>query len=160
MMMVTRFKEKVDVALLDQGARLHLRPLQVLTLASMIEKEARLDEERPKVARVFLNRRLKKMRLESCATIRFALNKYTGPVLFKDLDVVSPYNTYRHAGLPPGPICSPGLKSIEAAVNPAEGDWLFFVVAGDGTQIFSNTFEEHKKANLRYKKLKRGVVEE
>jgi UPF0755 protein len=159
-MMVTRFHEKVDPGLLEQGALLRLRPLQVLTLASIIEKEARVDDERPKVARVFLNRRAKKMRLESCATIRYALNKYQGPVLFKDLDAVSPYNTYRHAGLPPGPICSPGLKSIEAAVHPADGDWLFFVVAGDGTQIFSNTFEEHKKANLRYKRLKRGVVEE
>ena len=159
-MMVTRFKEVVDQALLDQGQRLKLTPRQVLTLASVIEKEARVDDERPKVARVFLNRKAAKMRFESCATVRYALNKYTGPVLFKDLEVDSPYNTYKHWGLPPGPICSPGLKAIDAAVHPADGDWLFFVVAGDGTQIFSKTFEEHKKAKARYKRLKKGVVEE
>ena len=159
-MMLARFKEKVPEALLARGARFNLKPLQVLTLASLIEKEARAEDERPKVARVFLNRRKQKKRLESCATVRYALNKYKGPVLFKDLDVDSPYNTYRHYDLPPGPICSPGLKSIEAAANPAEGDWMFFVVAGDGTQIFSSSFEEHKKAKLRYKRLKKGVVEE
>lgn len=150
-MMVARFKEKVPEA---------YRAKNILTLASIIEKEARVDDERAKVARVFLNRKAAKMRFESCATIRFALNKYTGPVLLKDLDVASPYNTYRHWGLPPGPICSPGLKSIEAAAHPADGDWLFFVVAGDGSQIFSKTFEEHKKAKARYKRLKKGVVEE
>jgi UPF0755 protein len=159
-MMVQRFHEKVDPGLLAQGEAFRMTPRQALTLASMIEKEARLDDERPKVARVFLNRRLKKMRLESCATVRYALNKYSGPVLYKDLDVESPYNTYRHAGFPPGPICSPGLKSIEAAVHPADGSWLFFVVTGDGSQAFSDTFEEHKAANLKYKRLKRGVVEE
>jgi UPF0755 protein len=159
-MMLARFKEKVPESLLARGARYNLKPLQVLTLASVIEKEARAEDERPKVARVFLNRRRQKKRLESCATVRYALNKYKGPVLFKDLDVDSPYNTYRHYDLPPGPICSPGLKSIEAAANPAEGDWLFFVVAGDGTQIFSSTFEEHLKAKSRYKRLKKGVVEE
>ena len=100
------------------------------------------------------------MRFESCATVRYALNKYRGPVFLKDLDTVSPYNTYRHWGLPPGPICSPGLKSIAAAVAPEKGDWLFFVVAGNGQHIFSTTFEEHKKAKLRYKRMKRGVVED
>jgi UPF0755 protein len=159
-MMVMRFHDMVPDSLLDQGAELHLNQRQVLTLASIIEKEARADSERPKVARVFLNRKASKMRLESCATVRYALDKYKGPVLFTDLDVASPYNTYRHAGLPPGPICSPGLKSIEAAVHPAEGDWLFFVVAGNGEHIFSKTFEEHKKAKLRYKRMKRGVVED
>lgn len=150
-MMVERFKQKVPSSMRDR---------KLLTLASIIEKEARLDEERPKVARVFLNRKEKKMRFESCATIRFALNKYTGPILFKDLEVESRYNTYRHWGLPPGPICSPGLKSIQAAQNPAQGDWLFFVVGSDGSHVFSNTFDEHKKAKTRYKHLKKGVVEE
>jgi UPF0755 protein len=159
-MMVTRFRELVPDRLLAQGQALNMNRGQVLTLASIIEKEAKADSERPKVARVFLNRKAKKMRFESCATVRYALNKYKGPVYLKDLDTVSPYNTYRHWGLPPGPICSPGLKSIEAAVAPAKGDWLFFVVAGDGQHLFSATFEEHKKAKLRYKRMKRGVVED
>jgi UPF0755 protein len=159
-MMLTRFREMVPPSLLSEGAALNLKPRQVLTLASLVEKEAKVEAERPKVARVFLNRRRAKKRLESCATVRFALDKYTGPVLFKDLEVESPYNTYRHYDLPPGPICSPGLKAIEAAAHPAEGKWMFFVVAGDGSQVFSETFEEHKKAKLRYKRLKKGVVEE
>jgi UPF0755 protein len=150
-MMVARFKEKVPEKMRDR---------KILTLASIIEKEARADDERPKVARVFLNRKAQKMRLESCATVRYALNKYQGPILFADLEVASPYNSYRRWGLPPGPICSPGLKAIQAAMHPAEGNWLFFVVGGDGTHVFSETFDEHKKAKARYKRLKKGVVEE
>ncbi len=159
-MMVERFRKQVPDSLLEQGKASGLNSLQVLTLASIVEKEARADAERPKVARVFLNRKKKGMRLESCATVRFALKKYKGPVLLGDLEVRSPYNSYRHWGLPPGPICSPGVKSIEAALNPDKGEWLFFVVAGDGTHVFSETFEQHIKAKLRHKRLRRGVVEE
>ncbi len=160
-MMLARFREKVPDKLLAKGAALGLRPLQVLTLASLIEKEARAAAERPKVARVFLNRKIKKMRLESCATVRYALNKYRGPIYFKDLDVVSRYNTYRHAGLPPGPIASPGLASIEAAVAPDDGDWLFFVVSKDGQHHFSKNFEEHKKAKFDRKRgLRHDLIEE
>lgn len=160
-MMIERFKEMVPDTLLKKGRRYGLNPHQVLTLASVIEKECSKDEERAKVASVFYNRMAQNKRLESCATIRFAMDKFTGPILWDDLYFKSRYNTYRRRGLPPGPICSPGIKSIEAAVNPADTKYLFFVVAGDGVHLFSETFEEHKKAKFRYKRLqKRGVVQE
>ncbi len=160
-LMVDRFRQKVPDSLLEKGKAHGLSPYQVLILASLVEREARLDSERPKVASVFLNRLKKRMRLESCATVRYAMDKYTGPVTDKDLFFRSPYNTYRHRGLPPGPICSPGLKSIQAAVSPDKTPYLFFVVAGDGRQIFSQTFAEHVKAKLRYKaKLRAGIVQE
>lgn len=159
-MMVRRFHEKAPAGLLAQGSAIKLSPLQVLTMASIIEKEARAPQDRPMVSAVFRNRMRLKKRLESCATVRFTLGKYSGPVLYKDLDAASDYNTYRHFGLPPGPICSPGLASIEAALRPASTDALYFVAAGDGTHVFSRTLEEHAKAKSRYKKLKKGVVED
>jgi UPF0755 protein len=159
-LMVERFFHKVDAALLAKGKSRGLKPLQVVVLASIVEREARADAERAKVASVFLNRIGKNMRLESCATVRFAMDKYQGPVLSEDLHYKSPYNTYRHRGLPPGPICSPGLKSLQAAAEPAKTDYLFFVVAGNGEHIFSKDFESHKKAKFRYKAKKRAGVEE
>ncbi len=158
--MARRFSEMVSPELLAQGAGLGLSPAQVVTLASILEKETRDPTELPKVSAVFHNRLKAKQRLESCATVRYALGKFSGPLYFVDLDVKSPYNTYRHRGLPPGPICSPGLNALRAAVEPAVSDALFFVVAGDGTHIFSKTFEEHKNAKFRYKRLKKGVAEE
>jgi UPF0755 protein len=160
-MMVERFRQKVGPELLAKGRAQGLTPHQVVILASVVEREAKADSERPKVASVFLNRLKKNMRLESCATVRFAMNKYQGPVLDQDLHFKSRYNTYRHRGMPPGPICSPGLTSLEAAAQPAQTDYLFFVVAGDGAHVFSKTFEEHKKAKFRHKaRLRAGVVEE
>ena len=126
-----------------------------------MEREARADAERAKVASVFVNRLAQGQRLESCATVRYATSKFIGPVLDEDLHFHSPYNTYRHKGLPPGPICSPGLKSISAAAEPAQTDYLFFVVASNGEHVFSRTFEEHKQAKFRYKaKVRAGVIEE
>jgi UPF0755 protein len=160
-MMVHRFQQKVPVDLLKAGSKKGLNPHQLLTMASIIEKECAKDDERAKVASVFYNRLAQNQRLESCATVRFAMNKFSGPILFEDLQFKSKYNTYRHRGLPPGPICSPGLESIVAAAHPADTRYLFFVVAGNGEHIFSETFEQHKKAKLRYKRLVRqGVVEE
>lgn len=158
-LMVARFHQKVPASLLAQGSEIKLDPRRVVIMASLIEKEARADKERPIVSAVFRNRMKQKKRLESCATVRFALNKYTGPVYYKDLKVASPYNTYIHFDLPPGPICSPGLESIQAALKPAATDALFFVVAGDGTHIFSKTYEEHQAAVARWRKLKKGIVE-
>jgi UPF0755 protein len=159
-MMVARFHQKAPTALLDEGSDIRLSPRQVMTMASLIEKEAKVERERPMVSAVFRNRMRLKKRLESCATVRYALNKWTGPLYNKDLLAASPYNTYQNFGLPPGPICSPGLASIDAALHPAQTDALYFVVAGDGTQIFSKTYEEHLKAKARWKRLKKGVVEE
>jgi UPF0755 protein len=159
-MMVARFHQKVPDSLLAQGAAIRLDPRRVMTMASLIEKEAKADKERPLVSGVFRSRMKQKKRLESCATVRYALNKYTGPLYNKDLLVKSPYNTYQNFDLPPGPIASPGLASINAALHPVETDALYFVVAGDGTHIFSKTYEEHLKAVARWKKLKKGIVDE
>jgi UPF0755 protein len=158
-MMVERFKKMVPKDLLAQGAAIRLNSAQVITMASLIEKEAKADKERPVVSAVFRNRMKQKKRLESCATVRFAFDKWTGPLYNKDLLRPSPYNTYQVFGLPPGPICSPGLASIRAALHPVQTDAMYFVVAGDGTHIFSKTYEQHLAAVARYKKLKKGVVD-
>ena len=159
-LMVARFKKKVPDSLLAQGSAIRLTPVQVMSMAALIEKEAKADKERPLVSGVFRSRMKQKKRLESCASVRYALDKWTGPLYNKDLVVASPYNTYQVFGLPPGPICSPGLASINAALHPTETDALYFVVAGDGTHIFSKTYEEHLAAKARWKKLKKGIVDE
>lgn len=128
----------------------------VIILASLVEEEARLEEERPVIARVFVNRLRARRPLESCATIFYALKTggYAAPnhrLTDRDLRIDSPYNTYVHLGLPPGPICSPGESSIRAAMAPAEVDYLYFVAKGDGSHYFSRTFQEHVAAKDRYR---------
>jgi UPF0755 protein len=114
-------------------------------LASIVEKEAKIDRERPLIAGVFINRLKKGYMLQSCATVEYLYNFKKNPLLYKDLEIDSPYNTYKNYGLPPTPICSPSLKSLEAVLHP-EGDYLFFVSNNDGTHTFSKTYEEHLKA--------------
>jgi len=123
---------------------------QVVIIASIVEKEARLDSERPLIAAVFYNRLNKNKRLESCATVQYIIGKNKERLLYSDLRTPSPYNTYLHKGLPPGPISNPGFKSLEAAVNPSKVDYLFFVSKKDGSHHFSNTYNEHLKAIRRY----------
>ncbi|MEE9456951.1 MAG: endolytic transglycosylase MltG [bacterium] len=123
------------------------RSLQdVVTLASIVEREALLDEERPLVASVFYNRLARGMRLESCATVIYALGRDVDRLTIQDLKVDSPYNTYIRAGLPPGPICSPGRASLMAALDPARTDYLFFVSNGDGSHTFTKTLRGHLTA--------------
>ncbi|EYE89675.1 ABC transporter substrate-binding protein [Fervidicella metallireducens AeB] len=121
----------------------------VVIMASIIEREAKSSEERPVIASVFYNRLNINMPLQSCATVQYALGK-TKPVLyFKDLEIDSPYNTYKNAGLPVGPIANPGKDSLEAALNPAKTEFIYFVAKGDGTHHFTKDYNEF----LRYKKL-------
>jgi UPF0755 protein len=129
----------------------------IITLASLVEKEARVAEERPIIARIFLNRLETRRPLESCATILYALRqqdyekfKNKKRLLERDLRLASPYNTYLHYGLPPGPICSPGKQSIDAVMHPADVDYLYFVARGDGRHHFSRTYREHVAAKERY----------
>lgn len=129
----------------------------IITLASLVEKEAKVAEERPIIAKIFLNRLTTRRPLESCATILYALKqqnyekfKSKKKLLERDLELVSPYNTYRHYGLPPGPICSPGKQSIDAVLHPADVDYLYFVAKGDGRHHFSRTYREHSAAKERY----------
>lgn len=119
---------------------------ELVTLASIVEREAEVDRERPLIAQVFINRLDIGMKLESCATVQYALPRHKSRLLFADLKVQSPYNTYIHKGLPPGPICSPGEASLLAVLRPQETDALYFVSRGDGTHRFSRTFGEHESA--------------
>jgi UPF0755 protein len=121
--------------------------LEVLTLASIVEAEAMLDSERARIAAVYHNRLEHGWKLEADPTVRYALGSYRRKVYYGDLDVESPYNTYRNTGLPPGPICSPGLASIDASLYPLQNTGEFFFVSnGDGTHSFSRTFDEHIRA--------------
>lgn len=129
-----------------------LTPYQILTLSSIIEKEAVVDEERSTIASVFYNRLDDEMRLESCATVQYALGReqFATVVTIEETQLESPFNTYKYSGLPPGPIANPGLKSIEAAIEPDNTDYLFFVAKGDGSHHFSRTYEEHLEAQNQY----------
>jgi UPF0755 protein len=119
-----------------------------VTLASIVEKEARAEGERPVIAGVYHNRLLRRMGLDADPTVIFALRRlgrWDGTIHHDDLRVDSPYNTYRYAGLPPGPICSAGLPSLEAAARPADVPYLYFVSRNDGTHVFAATLEEQNR---------------
>jgi len=135
-----------------QAKRLGLSQHSVLTLASLIEKEARVDEERAPISAVYHNRLERRMRLQCDPTVIYALGElFDGNIRKPDLSIDSPYNTYRYPGLPPGPIANAGRRSIEAAVAPADVDYLYFVATGeDGRHYFSKTFQEHSQAVRKY----------
>jgi UPF0755 protein len=116
---------------------------QVMILASIVEKEAQGKEDKPKIASVFYNRLKAGMRLQSCATIQYLLEKPQQNLTQQDLQIESPFNTYIYSGLPPEPICNPGLDSILAAANPVEEEYIYFVLGKDGEHIFSKTYQEH-----------------
>ena len=125
----------------------------VMTLASIIEKEARLAEERPVISAVYHNRLKIGMLLQADPTVQYALGKHVDRVLYKDLEVDSRYNTYKHVGLPPGPIASPGAASIEAALFPANVPYLYFVAHPDGHHEFRQTFSEHTEARAQIRRV-------
>ena len=122
---------------------------QIVTMASIIETEVQHSEERPVVSAVYWNRIRARMRLQADPTVLYALGRHQSRVLFRDLEVKSPYNTYRNDGLPPGPIAAPGAASLEAAVYPAQVPYLFFVAAPDGHHEFRRTMREHQAAILK-----------
>jgi UPF0755 protein len=123
-----------------------LTPAQTVILASIVEREAKVPDEFPRIAGVFMNRLRRHMPLQSCATVEYLLPERKGRLSVEDTKIESPYNTYLHAGLPPGPICSPGRRALAASLNPEQTDYLFFVARGDGTHIFSRTAAEHAAA--------------
>jgi UPF0755 protein len=151
---VRRFREVMAPELPSlKGGALSLR--QVVTLASLVELETARPEERPRVAAVFLNRLKKRMLLQTDPTVIYALRKagrYDGDIRKGDLDIDSPYNTYRYAGLPPGPIAAPGRASLRAALHPAEVPDLYFVSRNDGSHEFSRTLAEHQRWVNLYQK--------
>jgi UPF0755 protein len=151
--MVDQFKKVFGVAEMMRAAELRLSVRNVVTLASLIEKETSIPEERPLVSAVFHNRLRMGMKLDCDPTVIYALkmdNLYRGRLLTKDLKYPSPYNTYVSPGLPPGPICSPGQGSLAAALHPAHEDYLYFVASDDGSHRFSRGYAEHLRAVKKY----------
>ena len=126
-----------------------LTPSQTVILASIVEREAKVPEEFPRIAGVFMNRLRRRIPLQSCATVEYLLPERKGILTVADTKIESPYNTYLHAGLPPGPICNPGRRALAAVLNPERNDYLYFVARGDGTHIFSRTLAEHAAATHR-----------
>lgn len=143
--MVARFRE-ATADLWAWPRPLDLSPYEVVIVASLVEREARWDSERARIAGVLYNRLRRGMPLQVDATVLFALGRHKERVLYRDLEVDSPYNTYRRAGLPPGPIANPGLPSLVAALRPEEHDYLYYVARPDGTHVFSRTLAEHERA--------------
>jgi UPF0755 protein len=151
--MVTRFRRATALGLVtdDPSARSRLKPdhiLQTVTLASLIEKEVSQDAERPMVAGVFENRLAQNMPLATDPSIIYAdllNNRWRGTIYASDLKFESPYNTYLHTGLPPGPICNPGMAALKAALAPAPTNNLYFVADGQGHSAFSATLQQHNQ---------------
>ena len=145
-MMLSRFQQIYDEDIKPNSKKVNMTPDQIIIIASMIEKEAVIDKDRAMIAGVIYNRLKKNMKLQIDATVEYALGKHKDKILYKDLEVDSLYNTYKYPGLPIGPICNPGLKSINAALNPVKHDYYYYVAKEDGSHIFSKTYDEHLKA--------------
>ena len=154
--LVAAFRHQYDSRVLPLRAADDLRPLRELViLASLVEKEARLDAERPLIAAVYANRLRQGIGLYADPTIIHGLKllgRWNGNLTKSDLRMESPWNTYRVAGLPPGPICSPGLASLQAAARPAEVSFLYFVSRNDGSHVFADTLAEHNRNVERWQK--------
>lgn len=148
--MLRNFERAITPEMLAKLPKLGLSFHEVITLASIVEREGQRQDEYPIISGVFYNRLKRGMKLESCATVEYLLPEKKKRLTLTDLKIDSPYNTYLYAGLPPAPICNPGLKAIRAAFFPAEVDYLYFVSKGDGSHHFSRTYEEHLEAKDRY----------
>jgi UPF0755 protein len=149
-----RWKPEWNAQLEKLGMTRH----QVITLASIIEKEARVATERPTISAVYHNRLKIGMMLQADPTVLYALGRHENRVLYRHLEVQSPYNTYRNVGLPPGPIASPGSASIEAALFPADAPFLYFVAHPDGHHEFTSTVREHNEMVRRMRLLRRQAA--
>ena len=149
--MVNTFKKRVQKPeLVQQANKGKLTFHEIVTLASLIEKETGLGTERKLISSVFHNRLAKKMRLQTDPTVIYAIANFDGNIRKKDLSIDSPYNTYKHHGLPPGPIASPGLDSIRAAMEPEDSDYLYFVSRKNGSHQFSTNYKDHNRAVRKY----------
>jgi UPF0755 protein len=161
--MVDRFRSIYGEEMRTRAAAEGLTVRQLVTLASIVEKETGKPEERPMVAAVYRNRMKIGMPMQADPTIVYALQKahrYNGNIRRDDLAMDSPYNTYKYPGLPPGPIASPGKASLEAALMPADVPYLYFVSRNDGSQVFASTLAEHdrnvRKFQVEYFRNERG----
>ncbi len=153
--MIDRMREKYSGKLSAEAEKMGMTETEVLTLASIIEKEAVVDSERPLISAVYHNRLHKQMLLQADPTSIYGIKSSKEKITKADLQRKTPYNTYVINGLPPGPIASPGLKSIIAALNPANVPYLYFVSNNDGTHIFSVTLGQHTEAVKAYRDKKK-----
>lgn len=161
-MMTRQFDKAVTPKLRQQYAARGLTLHQAVTLASIVEREAAIPAEQPLIASVYLNRLARDIPLQADPTVQFAVASahlaealgfgfWKHELTLDDLRLASPYNTYVARGLPPGPICSPGLAALEAVANPADTDYLYFVARGDGSHVFARTDQEHAANVERYR---------
>jgi len=151
-MMVSNFMKKITPELKEEMENENLDLKDAITMASIIEGETRYEPEKKTIAGVYYNRLRNHMKLEADPTVQYAIPN--GPkrrLVYSDLKYPSPYNTYLHRGLPPGPINNPGLSSIIAAIEPEDNDYLYFVAKGDGSHRFAETYKEHKENIRLYK---------
>jgi len=157
-MMLANFGRRFTPEMRQEATRRGMSIHEVLTVASLVEREARIPEERPIIASVYLNRLEAGWLLESDATAQYALGYQEGtgqwwksPISLEEMTHIhSPYNTYLYPGLPPGPICNPGLASIQAVINPAQTNYMYFYHKGDGSHAFAESYEEHLENQRRY----------
>ena len=154
--MLDQFEKQPYKVYAESGSSYSLN--DIITVASIIERECKVDEERPLVASVIYNRLAKGMPLQMCSTVQYVLGKQKEVLTYADTRIESPYNTYTNTGLPPGPICSPGLAAIKAALNPADTDYLYFVLSEklDGTSNFSSDYAQFEKDKAAYDKAYRA----
>lgn len=157
--MTAEHDKRIQPLLAGATPPLNLSPEEVVTLASIVQREAVVSTEKPLIAAVYLNRLKKRMRLEADPTVQYALGWrkahktwWKKRILYKDLEVKSPYNMYRNRGLPPGPICSPDAGSVNAVLHPADIRALYFVADATGRHTFNETHEEHEAAKQKWKR--------
>ncbi|RJP69988.1 MAG: endolytic transglycosylase MltG [Candidatus Abyssobacteria bacterium SURF_17] len=151
--LVDRFRKACSGEIEDEIAKSGMDIYDIVTIASIIEKEALYDDEEPLVAGVIYNRLRLNMRLQCDVTIRYPLDNYGVELTYADLRIDSPYNSYLLYGLPPTPICNPGISAIKAALKPAKTDYLYFVSMNNGRHKFSATYAEHSEAVYKYRVL-------
>jgi len=154
---VSEYKKFWRDAFRDRARELNMTEHEVVTLASIIEGEAIYDKERPTISGVYHNRLNRGMRLQADPTIQYIIEDGPRRLLNRDLRIDSPYNTYKHKGLPPGPINSPGAQSLKAALYPEENEYLFFVARGDGYHTFTTNEKDHNIAKKQLQKLRREL---
>ncbi len=149
-MMLDSFSQMWDKEYAEQAALKNSSVRYIITIASLIEREARIPEERTRISGVIYNRLQKGMPLQIDATVLYSLGEHKDTVTYRDLEVNSPYNTYKYAGLPPGAIASPGRAAIDAALNPEDNSYYYYVAKGDKSHYFSTTYAEHLEAKRKY----------
>lgn len=152
--MVARFNKQFPDSLRMIARNMGFSMQDIITLASIVEGEAIIDSERPIIAAIYINRLKKGMALQACPTVQYLLPEGPRRLLKTDLEIDSPYNTYKYRGLPPGPVNNPGMKSIRAVLNPADVSYLYLVANGDGSHTFSRSMEDHLRAKHRLDRIR------